>query len=74
MKGKLLTKTEASIYLLGYEDREYINYLIQEGYIGIRVLPGKKTHKIIYEGDLQKFIESQPYVNGSYLKTKQGDK
>jgi len=59
-----LSKSEASKYLLGYEDIPYINLLLQKGLIGLRPLPYKNTSKKIYKGDLDKFISQLPLVKG----------
>lgn len=62
--SQFLNKTEASIYLLGYEDIKYINKLLQEGKLGYRHLPFKRTSKKIYKGDLDKLIQGLPLVEG----------
>lgn len=64
MKGQFFNKSEASIYLLGYEDVAYINKLLKEKLLGFRNLPFKKTSKKIYKGDLDRMIQGLPLVEG----------
>lgn len=60
LKGQFFNKTEASIYLLGYEDIDYINELLKRKILGFRILPYKNTSKKIYKGDLDKLIQGLP--------------
>lgn len=62
--AEMLTKTEASIYILGYEDRKFINDLLKSKQIGVRLINGVKTKKIIYKKDIDKFLENLPTYVG----------
>jgi len=62
--AELLTKSEASIYILGYEDRKFIDDLLAKKKIGIILLPDKKTKKIIYRKDVDRFLENLPRYEG----------
>lgn len=62
--SELLTKSEANIYILGYEDGKFIDNLLETKKIGVVFLPNKKTQKIIYKKDIDKFLDSLPRYEG----------
>lgn len=60
----MLSKAQASEYLIGYKDIDYINYLLHEEFIGIRILPNKNTSRVIYRRDLDNLIDNLPLRKG----------